>query len=119
MPTTSTATDLANIPIPAGAVRVFDWQMPAVSGHPEPLRYFDGITRVVDRVNSRGDDVEVIIEGTQHSDGQVERAIRVSHIDPDFPMLLERVEELSKAFAAAADEAKTLSSYDQICEAQR
>jgi hypothetical protein len=33
------------VPLPAGAVKVFDWEHPDVTGLPETMRYFDGTLR--------------------------------------------------------------------------
>jgi hypothetical protein len=43
---TTTTTDLANIPLPAGAVRVHDWDDTQT---PTAFRCFVGSSRIVDR----------------------------------------------------------------------
>jgi hypothetical protein len=68
--TTITATQ--DIPLPVGAVRVYDWGPPEVTGYPEAARYFVGTSHRVDI--DRGEHIEIAVDGTQWSgDGRVER----------------------------------------------
>lgn len=97
--------------LPAGAVRVLDWEPPEVSGFPVPLRYFDGSTRTVELAN-RDHDVEVTIEGTQWVDGRVEREIRVRGVDPDEPLSVEQIRHLIRTLVAAENEAVELAARD-------
>ena len=62
--TTTTTTDLANVPHPAGAVRVADWY-DMEFGIDHVRRYFSGSSRVVQ------------IDGAQGPDGDVTRMIMV------------------------------------------
>lgn len=99
------------VPLPAGAVHVYSWELPEDSGLPVPLRGFDGTTRTVELAN-RDHDVEVRVEGTQWADGRVQREIRVSGIDPDEPLSLEQIRHLVRTFVAAENEAVELAARD-------
>lgn len=93
-----------DVPAPAGAVRLLPWESPAVSGHPEWLRYFDGTTRTV-ALDNRDRDAEVTIEGAQWGDGRVDGwAVRVFNVNSDWPLTLEQARALGEALIAAADE---------------
>jgi hypothetical protein len=54
---TTTATNLADVPLPAGAEKVYEWEHPGHHRLPEPQRWFNGTTRVVEP--ERGDDIDV------------------------------------------------------------
>jgi hypothetical protein len=80
---------------------------------PDPTRYFIGTARSVE-AGERGyrDNAEVQIEGVQHSDGRVERAIRVGKVGGELPIAQSR--QLAAALIAAADQADEMAGYDQI-----
>ena len=81
MPTTRTTDGFANLPLPAGAVRVYDDD----GGY----RVFDGTTRTIQRNGRYQEDVMVRLQGVQHSDGRVERQIAVSPLTQDQPLTIE------------------------------
>jgi hypothetical protein len=104
--TTTSTTNLANVLHPAGAVSVAPWynpDLPVSADHspgPDSQRYFAGSLRVVKR------DVEVLIDGTQHADGTIERSINV--MEDGYERLMDlssdRARQLGQALLAAADE---------------
>lgn len=62
MSTTTTIDDLANVPRPAGATEVYDWEdLPDA-----PSRYFVGSSWLIERDNE--DNLNVVINGTQWPD---------------------------------------------------
>lgn len=72
-----------DVPLPAGAVKVFEWEHPDITGLPQPVRYFDGTLRVVTIEQPTTQDVEVQVQGTQWADGAVEREIVVHQMHRD------------------------------------
>jgi hypothetical protein len=117
MTTTTTTTDnldnLANIPHPAGAVRVYEWYnndqpVGAVVNHvnAETARYFVGTARLIGRPDT--DDIRVAIDGTQYADGQVERNILVGELHPDWPLTPALARDLIAVLAAVADEVEQM-----------
>jgi len=70
----------ADLPPPAGATEVFDWDHPDVpinvsSGIPGSSRYFYGSSRTVDPISHLDTTHVVEIDGMQRADGRVEREI--------------------------------------------
>lgn len=113
-----TTNQLANVPLPAGAVRIVGggWEHLDITGL--PVRYFDGTPRGVE-LDERHDDIEVLIAGTQYADGRVQREIMLYTLDTadgqsltDLigPLTLAQARQLAAALTAAADEA---DGYDQ------
>jgi hypothetical protein len=109
--TTNPFNPFPDVALPAGAVRVREWEWPNRTGHEKPLRYFDGTMRTVERLC--GSDIEVQIEGTQFSDGNIERLVRVTfpgfHGGDDV-LTADQARNLSAALAAAADELDALGT---------
>lgn len=102
-----TTTNYDDVPPPAGATRVWDeWELLKDTGHPDPIRYFYGTARTV--YLAAGPDIEVRIEGIQHSDGRVERAIRVNGASDVISIAHAR--GLARALIAAADELDRLEA---------
>jgi hypothetical protein len=62
MTATTTTTDLANVPHPAGAVHVAEWDGLEFDA---PRRYFRGSSRVVEREGDIDKDITVEIYGSQ------------------------------------------------------
>jgi hypothetical protein len=56
-----------------GAVTVDGWELPHVTGHPYATRYWVGSERTIHIEQHYHDDIKVMIDGVQHSDGRVER----------------------------------------------
>jgi hypothetical protein len=110
---TTTTETLANVPLPAGAVRVDDWYD---TGTAEPGRYFVGSSWVVERNNhhNRDTDIMILVDGTQYCDGRVERIISVDDDD----LTISQARELAAALVAAADEAEQMASYDSLVTAR-
>jgi len=61
-----------NVPPPVGAVTVDGWELPHVTGHPYATRYWVGSERTIHIEQHYHDDIKVMIDGVQHSDGRVE-----------------------------------------------
>jgi hypothetical protein len=100
----STSTHSPDVPVPAGAVEVYDWaddnEPPWVltdQTNPNANRYFTGSSWTVDRA---GREMRVFIDGLQHANGRVERNIV---IDGDAFTIAE-ARQLAAALIAAADE---------------
>jgi hypothetical protein len=71
----TSTTDLANMPIPAGATCVSEWD---ASADPDAGRYFSGTKRVIDRTDDPyNPDLMVEIYGEQTREGEVSRYIDV------------------------------------------
>ena len=103
----------ANVPLPAGCVRVYDWDPPEVTGYPTASRYFVGTSRVVE-VEQHEEDITVTVDGMQWSDGRVERSILVDQTHPDDPLTPQQARELAAALVGAADEFEQMAGYDRI-----
>jgi len=70
-------TDRANVPLPAGAVKVSDWD-----GHPDDGRYWAGpMWRIDARDHFVGaEPIFVQVEGMQYPDGRVKREIGIHQL---------------------------------------
>jgi hypothetical protein len=82
---------------------VYEWDPPEVNGDPQAARYFVGMSRVVD-VEQRDEDIAMGIDGTQWSDGRIERYITVNQMHPDDSVTPPRPREVASALIDAADE---------------
>lgn len=102
MQNTATTNPFPDVPLPAGAVRVCEWEHPDLTGYTKPSRYFDGMVRQAERLC--GSDIEVQIEGTQFADGSVERLVRVVKVGGDDALTADQARNLSTALAAPVDE---------------
>lgn len=106
-----------DLPNPAGATKVYDWEPPEVTGDENGYRrYFNGSSWAIERpddgsTGSYGPDVTVEIVGTQWASGQVERCLRVD-LAPDYPLNIEQARPLRDALSAAIEEAEALALYD-------
>jgi hypothetical protein len=93
-----------------GAVTVDGWELPHVTGHPYATRYWVGSERTIHIEQHYHDDIKVMIDGVQHSDGRVERCIVVGHVRPDGRMIIDepitgpQARAWAAALIAAADE---------------
>jgi hypothetical protein len=96
------------IPLPAGAVRISDWDLglTGADGMPSVYRGFSGTPRLVD-CDDRDRDIEVEVGGIQHMDGRIEHEIYVSEIDGALTPATAR--PLGAALIAAADEYERLT----------
>jgi hypothetical protein len=108
---TTTATDLPNVPHPAGASKVHDWDQIRVGG---PTGYWRGSPWRIDRydVQSGAKDVEVFIDGIQHHDGRVERYVHVYEMHPDLLVTNDQVRQVAAAMIAAVDESEAADDID-------
>jgi hypothetical protein len=107
---TTTTDPHTELPLPAGAVEVYDWDDFQT---PTPFRYFVGSSRVVDRPG-HGEDIEIRIDGTQHHDGSVTRDIVVHQLHADEPITIKQARRLAAALTELVDEAETMAGYDEI-----
>jgi hypothetical protein len=99
----STTTDIA---WPPDTSSVTEWELTERTrrtGMPDPIRYFVGTTRTV------GEDIEVQIEGVQHSDGRVERSIGIPGYGEGCRVNSADARGLARALIAAADEIDQLA----------
>lgn len=110
----TTTNPLANIPTPAGAVRLKDWELGRTSadGTPNVYRGFTGTPRTVD-CPERDRDVAVGVTGLQRMDGNIRREVCVTEIDGP-PLTPATARQLGAALIAAADEAEKMAGYDEI-----
>jgi hypothetical protein len=100
----TSTTDLANIPHPAGATYVSDWD---ASADPDAGRYFRGTKRVIDRTDDEhNDDIHVEIWGEQTREGEVSRYVEVSEgrIQQVTLSSAAHARAFGEALIAAADE---------------
>ena len=116
--TTITTKDLANVPHPAGATYVDNWDSDVA---PEANRYWHGAPRTVHLgENSHRHDVQVRVAGSQHPDGRVERYIEVEDVHPDLgvitdePITVAEARTWADALLAATDEADKMASRDPV-----
>jgi hypothetical protein len=108
----NTTNHLADVPLPAGATQVYDWDDTSTD---TPSRYWRGSSWLIDANDLRGaEDIEVFIDGVQHADGRVERFVHVHQTHSDDIITIEQVRQLAQALLAAADEAEQMNSYDRI-----
>jgi hypothetical protein len=113
--TTPTTTDpYPNVPHPAGAARVCEWD-DLQAGLEHASRYFAGSSWVIER-DGLDKDISVEIYGTQGTAGDVTRHIIV--IDDDREALnvstSDHARQFGRALIAAADEVEQMNGYDQI-----
>ena len=111
---TTTPTDLACVPHPAGAVRVCEWD-DVRFGIEYARRYFVGTKRVIDR-DGLDRDISVEIYGTQGTAGDVTRRVIVFDDDREALDLStsDQARQFGRALLAAADEWGQMASYDRI-----
>jgi hypothetical protein len=106
-----------DLPNPAGATKVYDWEPPEVTGDENGYRrYFNGSRWAIERpddgsTGSYGPDVTVEIVGSQWASGQVERCLRLD-LHRDYPLNIEQGGPLRDALSAAIEEAEALALYD-------
>jgi hypothetical protein len=108
-----TTDELADMPVPPGAVSTRSWDNPDNTGLPQPNRYFSGTSRVVEigtqqppLGDGRPRTVEVEITGVQWADGTVERAITVDELHHEDALTLVEALDIAHALTAAVVEAK-------------
>ncbi|WP_407689724.1 hypothetical protein [Mycobacterium sp. HUMS_1102779] len=102
--------EMAAVPMPAGASRVFNWESAEVTGRQLPSRIFDGTVRRVERL--RGDPIEVRIEGTQLANGFPERLVRCQIREGDDVLTTAQARKLAEALADAAAEVDQMNEFD-------
>jgi hypothetical protein len=107
MTTTTTTDNLANVPHPAGATAVHEWDPYADTA--TTTRYFRGGSWVIERAD-RAIDMCLQVDGIQHADGRVERFVVLD--DDNMTAALAR--RLAAALVEAADEVERTNGYDEI-----
>ena len=109
----STTTDLANIPHPAGAVEVSEWDNPA---DPTSGRYFQGTQWFIDRSDDEYNKSLIVeIWGAQSHQGVVKRHVDVLDDERRTELTFSsaaHVRALGEALIAAADEIDQMASRD-------
>ncbi|MDT5066734.1 MAG: hypothetical protein QOK02_2889 [Mycobacterium sp.] len=100
MTQTATATDLANVPHPAGATRVYEWEAPQATGYPQASRYFVGSTSAIEVGDAHHKFIGVRIDGTQYADGRIERVISIDDVN----LTLEHASRVGAALLTAVEE---------------
>jgi hypothetical protein len=91
---TTTTEPLADVPMPAGAIKVYEWDD---TDTPTLSRYWMGTRR-------RVGDAEILLAGTQYSDDRVERCLTVYDVDTERGMTTEFARKISAALMQAANE---------------
>jgi hypothetical protein len=86
-----------NVPPPAGAVEVCEWDDHLFNPDHRPSRYFVGTMR-------RVGPVEVLVDGTQWVDGSVELSLTVHGVDNDTSIPTDTARKIAAALIEAADE---------------
>jgi hypothetical protein len=115
--TPTATTDFANIPHPAGATHVAEWN-PA---DPTAGRYFSGTKRVIDRTDDEyNDDIEVEIYGEQTPQGEVSRQVDVTEGGYERVTLSSaaHARAFGEALIAAADEIEQMAESDSLAGLQ-
>ena len=113
--TTTTPDNLVNIPVPAGATHVCEWDNPR---YPDPTapRYFSGTQRFIDRSDDQyNGNIVVEIWGTQSREGDVKRFVDVLGEERRQDMTFStsaHVRAFGEALIAAADEIDQMASRD-------
>ncbi len=90
---------MGNVPAPTGAVSVREWDDALT---PDAFRAFHGTTRTVEL--ERGADIDVVIRGTQLSDGDVEERGIWIRGGLGETITTDEARRLAGALIAAADE---------------
>ena len=108
----TTTTDLANVPHPAGAVKVCDWE-DLQAGPEHASRYFKGSSRVIERDGDIDKDITVEIYGAQGEAGDVVRHIMIVVDDRDAVDLRgsDHARQFGRALIALADEVEQMNGY--------
>jgi hypothetical protein len=109
----TTTTDLADVPHPAGAVHVAEWDGLEFDA---PRRYFRGSSRVVERDGDIDEDITVEMYGSQGTDGDVTRHIMVCEGNRESLELSssDHARQFGRALLAAADEWDQMATYDEL-----
>jgi len=110
---TTATTELANIPCPAGAVEVSEWDNPA---DPTERRYFRGTQRFIDRSDDEyNGDLVVDLWGTQTKEGQIYRHVDITEGGCESLTFSSaaHVRALGEALIAAADEIDAMSGREK------
>jgi hypothetical protein len=110
MPTIRPNHTVHQIPFPAGAVCVDEWDDLDTD---TPSRYFRGQQRIIERPD-RDEDIEVRIDGIQHIDGSVQREIVVHELHHNEPITVEQARHLAIVLSQAADEVERMANHDHI-----
>ncbi len=105
MPTTTT-NPRPDVPLPAGAEKVYDWENP---GTPGAYRYFRGRVRTIPAEDTTNrpwsEDITVHVQGTQRPDGTIdEHDINVHQLHSDNPITAKQARQLAAALLEAAAE---------------
>jgi hypothetical protein len=98
------AAMIGNVPDPAGAVKVCEWDDP---GTPDAFRLFWGATREVELQD--GAAIEVVTRGTQSADGCVEERGILIYGGSDDVMTTESARQLAAALLEAAGDIERCS----------
>jgi hypothetical protein len=101
--------DTTEIPLPAGAERVYDWHD---VGTDDEGRFFYGRGWVIERAAHQRRDMFVDIQGVQRPTGEVERVITAGELHPDIPITTAQARKIGRALITAADEMDRLSDLD-------
>jgi len=104
MPTAATSP-YPDVPVPAGADKVYDWDDPSTS---EAYRFFQGRVRTITADDTKNrpwsEDITVCVEGTQDPDGTINRDINVHQLHHDDPITANQARQLAAALLEAAAE---------------
>ncbi|MBV9512705.1 MAG: hypothetical protein JO280_01485 [Mycobacteriaceae bacterium] len=96
-----TTTTQPQIPVPAGAVRVYDWDTPEVTGHGWS-RYFVCASRPAD------ENIEIYVDGTQYADGRTSYCITLTDAEKGTEIFdvshTSQARALAAALVAVADD---------------
>lgn len=94
-------------PIPAGALRVYEWQLGPTGpdGGPNAYRRFEGGSWGSDRLT-------VSVEGVQHGDGRCERFIYVDKAVGDAELSSKEARRLLRSLTAAVEDIERMNGID-------
>lgn len=97
-----TTTTIPNVPIPAGAVSVQNWDRGG-------RLFYGAVSPTIPASGWMPADVRISTGGVQDGDGTYEWEICVGPLDPDNPLTAAQARQIGEALIAAADELDALA----------
>lgn len=92
-----TTTTIPNVPIPAGAVSIEDWDRGG-------RLFYGSVSRTIEASAWLRDDVQVYTGGFQDDGGTYGWEVCAGPVHPDHPLTASQARQVGEALIAAADE---------------
>ncbi|ELR85693.1 MULTISPECIES: hypothetical protein [Mycobacterium] len=106
---TSTTTTIPNVPIPAGAASVGDWDGGG-------RLFYGSVSATIDKLGGwLPEDVRVCTGGFQTEDGAYAWEVVAGPVHPDYPLTAAQARQIGEALIAAADELAQLGVLPDGC----